>query len=528
VTQAEPGSPWAPLRSGVFRVLWLAVLGSQLGTWMQTVGAQWLLVDRPHAETLVPLVQTANMLPVLLLALPGGVLADILDRRRMLITVQLLQVVVAGALAALAFAGQLPPALLLTLTFLLGCGTALTVPTYQAVIPELVPRSQVLAAMTLGSVSMNVARAVGPALAGVLVAQFSVAIVFAANATSFAAFAVALLLWRRPPAPDERSEPFIAALRAGGRYVRHSRVVRRMLGRLILFVFPAACLWALLPVVASQRLGFGAGGYGVLLGALGVGAVVTAPMLARIRANLTDNRLIFAGSIGYAVALAVTALVREPVVVVVVMLIAGACWMTVLTNANADLQMFLPDWVRARGIATYQIVFFGGQAIGAFLWGLVAERVGLPATFLVATALMVLAAVSVRIWPLIDTSGMDRESVILPEPPLLVTPDPFAGPVVTEVTYPVTEGRESEFVEAMAAVGRSRLRTGAVRWAVYRVGERPGRFVEIYEVRSWDEHLRQHSGRVTGTDREFEARAWALCDGPVSVQHLLPPDGLAD
>jgi MFS family permease len=257
-----PESTWAPLRIAVFRVLWLAVLGSQLGTWMQTVGAQWLLVDQPNAGALVSLVQTAGTLPVLLLALPAGVLADSLDRRRMLIWVQLFQVGVGVALTALTFAGAMTPALLLTLTFALGCGMAMTNPAYQAVIPELVPRPQIPSPAALGSIGMNLARAVGPALAGVLIARTGVAAVFAINAGTFLIFAVALFRWRRQPPEDAGlPEPFVAALRAGGRYVRNSPVMRRLLLRVSLFIVPAVALWALLPLVADRRLGMGAGGW---------------------------------------------------------------------------------------------------------------------------------------------------------------------------------------------------------------------------------------------------------------------------
>jgi MFS family permease len=520
-------STWAPLRGGVFRALWLAVLGSQIGTWMQTVGAQWLLVDRPNAATLVSLVQTASMLPVLLLALPAGVLADSFDRRRLLIAVQCFQAAVGVALTALTLAGQMPPALLLTLTFVLGCGAAMTVPTYQAVIPELVPRSHLHAASALGAISINVARAVGPALAGVLVAQVGVAAVFALNAATFAVFALVLLFWRRPAADDDQpAEPFVAALRAGGRYVRHSPVMRRFLLRLVLFILPGVALWALLPLVASHRLGMGAGGYGLLLAAVGVGAIAGAFVMPRLRARLSDNRLLGGASVVYAASLAVVALVGNPAVVTVALIPAGTAWMTVLSNANAGVQMFLPGWVRARGLGAYQIVFFGGQAIGALAWGLVADYVGLVAAFLAAAVLTAAGAATVRFWPLIDTRQLNRDpAVYWPEPQLGLDPDPSAGPVVVTVTYTVTPDNEQDFLAAMEGVRRSRMRTGAVQWGIFHHGETPGRMVEVYVVPTWGEHLRQHTGRLTGADKETELRARALSDSPPEVSHLLPPAG---
>jgi MFS family permease len=516
-------SAWAPLRIPTFRALWLAVLGSQLGTWMQTVGAQWLLVDEPNAATLVSLVQTAAMLPVLMLALPAGVLADTFDRRRMLIAIQLFQAAVGVTLAVLTAAGQMPPALLLLLTFTLGCGAAMTAPTYQAVIPELVPRPQLASASALGAISMNVARAVGPAIAGVLVARAGATAVFAFNAFTFLVFAVVLYAWKREAGEPPVAEPFVAALRAGGRYVRHSPIMRRMLLRMGLFVLPGVCLWALLPLVASARLHMGAGGYGLLLAALGVGAIAGAPLMPRLRAKFSDNRLLLVSHVVYAAVLLVLGLVPVPWVVTVALVPAGAAWMTVLSSLSANVQLFLPGWVRARGLGTYQIVFFGGQALGALMWGLVADVIGLVETFEVASAGMLAGAVTLRWWPLIESAHLNRETVSYwPEPDLGYEPDRSEGPIVIAASYAVTPDNEAAFLAAMQDVRRSRMRTGAVQWGLFRAGERPDRIVEMYVVPSWDEHLRQHEGRLTGTDQEIETRARALVDGAPEVMHLLP------
>ena len=518
-------SVWEPLRNRVFRALWLAVLGSQIGTWMQTVGAQWLLVDEPNAATLVSLVQTAMMLPILLFAVPAGVLADSLDRRRMLIVVQLFQAAAGAVLTALAVGGLLTPALLLTLTFVLGCGGAMTIPTYQALIPELVPRSQLHAAAGLGAISMNVARAVGPAIAGVLVAQVGPAAVFALNTVTFIVFAGVLLLWRRRPTGDEHDpEPFVAALRAGGRYVRHSPAMRRFLLRVSVFVVPAVALWALLPLVASDRLHMGAGGYGILLAALGVGAVLGALVMPRIRDRLSDNQLLLFASLVYAVVLAIVALVPNPIVVALALVPAGTAWMAVLANVNAIVQLFLPRWVRARGLGAYQLVFFGGQAIGSFLWGLTAQAIGLVDTFVIAAVLTAVGAATLRRWPLMETGHLDREPVAMPAPDLAIEPDPAAGPVVVTTTYAVTPENEPEFLTAMRDVRRMRMRTGAVRWGIYRHGEAVDKLVEIYVVPTWSEHMRQHNVRLTGTDRDMQVRARALAEGRPEVAHLLPTD----
>ena len=267
----ESASAWQPLTLPMFRRLWLAQVVSNLGTWMQTVAAQWLIVSASGSVALVSLVQTASTLPVVLLAAPAGVLADVLDRRRVLVGVQLAMVGVAAVLAVLTFIGGVTPGVLLGFTFLLGCGAAFITPAWQAIQPELVPRTQLPQASALGAVNMNVARAIGPALGGALVAAAGAGWVFGLNALSFLVVAGAVASWRRQAVPDPVGrERMVAALRSGARYVRHSPAMRRILIQSLLFVPAASALWALLPVVASQQLGLSADGYGLLLGALGV------------------------------------------------------------------------------------------------------------------------------------------------------------------------------------------------------------------------------------------------------------------
>src|SRR5437899_457048 len=304
---AGESSAWAPLRQRAFRWLWLGVLISSIGTWMQTVGAQWLLIDAPNAAALVSLVAAANTLPVMMLALPGGVLADTFDRRWLLFTVQVYFFIVGILVAVLTALGQMSPALLLAFTFALGAGVAVQQPGWGATIPELVPRTQLRAASRLDLVNVNLSRAVGPALAGLLIAHLGgVPVVFALNAVSVVFLAIALLSWRRPRAgPGYGRERLVPALRVGGRYVWHDPVVRRILLRAIIFVAPAMALWALLPVIASQRLGLGADGYGALFGALGVGAIVGALLLGRARTPLSTNGMLGAAGVLYAAALAV-------------------------------------------------------------------------------------------------------------------------------------------------------------------------------------------------------------------------------
>lgn len=492
---------------------------------MQTVGAQWFMVHTPNAPATVALVQTASTLPVVLLALPGGVLADSFDRRWLLSWVQVYLFGVGVLLAALTALGGMTASLLLALTFALGAGVALQAPGWQAIIPELVPRSQLKSAAALGSVSVNAARALGPAVAGVVISLLGVPAVFAANALSVVPFGLALLIWRRPAAevPDRR-ERFLPALRAGGRYVRHSAVVRRLLGRAALFILPAMALWALLPLIATQRLHLDASGYGVLLGALGVGAVLGVLILAPLRGRLSSNRLTGAASLLYGAVLALLAIVTSFPLTLAVLVLAGVAWVTVLSTLNAELQLFLPAWVRARALSVYLMVLFGSQALGAFLIGLLAQRAGLQVALLTSAAAMAGGLVAAVAWPLRDTAKADpRTAVFWPEPQLAFVPELEVGPVVVLVEYTVVPEREDVFLQAMERLRRSRLRTGATQWDVLRDGERPRRFVEIFSVPSWDEHLRQHEGRLTATDQAIQEAASSLSDPPPQVRHLFPP-----
>jgi MFS family permease len=525
VHTAGDSSAWAPLAVRAFRWLWLGVLISYIGTWMQTVGAQWLLVDAPNAAALVALVQAANTLPVMLLALPGGVLADSFDRRWLLFTVQAYFFVVGLLLVVLTIAGQTPPALLLTFTFALGIGTAVQLPAWQSVIPELVPRTQLRAATRLEMVGVNLARSVGPALAGLVIAGFGVSAVFALNAVSVVFLAAALLFWRRPQSESQsRRERFVPALRAGSRYVWHEPVVRRILLRAMLFIAPAMALWALLPLVARQRLGLGPGGYGALFGALGVGAVVGALVLGRVRNHLSTNALLGTAGVLYAAALAVIVLAPGFPSALAILVVAGLAWTAVISTLNAELALFLPVWVRARGLAVYMVVFTGSQAAGALVWGLLAESVGLRATFLLAAVVAMGGVIAGVVWRVPETGHLDREpAVYWADVQLAFDPEPDGGAVLITVEYTVSSEREAAFLATMDQLRQSRLRTGATRWEVYRDGEHPDRFIEIFSVPSWEEHLRQHSGRLTAADRESEEAAQALSDPPAHAVHLLPP-----
>jgi predicted MFS family arabinose efflux permease len=413
----------------------------------------------------------------------------------------------------------------LLFTFVIGSGSAVVTPAYQSLVPELVPRDQVPAAAQLNSININIARAIGPAIAGILIAHVGVGAVFALNAGTFAVYGIVVALWR--PASDtspQVPERFLAALRAGGRYVRYAPVVRRILLRSALFLVPASALWGLLPLVASRRLDLGSTGYGLLLGALGVGAIAGAATLSWTRARLSTNVLVgLAGGLFGAATVAVI-LLRSTIGVVLVLIPAGTAWVVMLATVNTSLQLFLPAWVRARGLSVYQMVLYGAQGLGALAWGTVADAFGLTVAFLVAAGLMVAGTASIGVWPLIDTSHMDRSTVTRPDPVLALETDAATGPVVVRTIYSIPAERAPEFIRAMSRVRESRLRTGATDWWLFRDGEQPHVFEELYVVASWDEHLRQHRERLTGTDQSYEEEAKRLSDEPPQTWHLLPVD----
>ena len=348
---------------------------------------------------------------------------------------------------------------------------------------------------------------------------------FALNAASFVVFAVVLLFLRRPAAAVEGTpERFASAMRAGRRYVRNSPTVRRMLLRVGLFVLPGAALWALLPLVASRLLGAGPTGYGVLLAALGAGAVLGADLLPRFGGRLSPNRLLLVAGAAFTASLLACVLVRNLVALAILLVPAGIAWLWVLMTVTGALQVFLPGWVRARGLSMYNIVFAGGQAIGALLWGLLAQWWGLVPAFVAAAAVMAIGTATVAVWPLRDVAGLDRDlAVFLPDPELVREPDPDEGPVLVTLTYLVEDDQVLAFVEVMAQVRRSRLRTGASSCELYQDGADLSQFVQVAEYPTWGEHLRHHTGRLTGADQALYEAATALATGPPEARHLFLP-----
>jgi predicted MFS family arabinose efflux permease len=377
----------------VYRLFWIASLASNTGTWVHEVGAGWLMSSLDNSPHMVSAVRVAMALPILLLALPAGALADRVDRRKLLIVVQSLLMLTAATLAVTTFTGSITPQWLLVLTVLMGLGLVVHVPTWQASIPELVPRDQIPQAVALGSISFNLARSVGPAIGGLLISLFGSWVAFAVNALSFGFVIFALLSWRRTANEIPHRESYMASIKTGLIYACRERVFRNVLLRTLLFVLPASALWSLMPLIAREQLRWDSRGYGFLVGAIGIGAVAAAIWLPRLRRLIGIDQTVFAGMCLFAAGLAVTSISSYRSTCLSAMFIMGAGWMTVLTTLNSTAQIHLSNSIRARGMACYLSAIAGGMAGGAWLWGVVAHDFSLSLALWAAAALLPIHAV---------------------------------------------------------------------------------------------------------------------------------------
>ncbi|MCS5716272.1 MFS transporter [Herbiconiux sp. CPCC 205716] len=535
----------APLAVRIFRWLWIAGLISNIGGWMQTVGAQWFLVEQHASPAVIALVSTASAAPVLLFGIPAGVLGEFANRRLLLIAVQSIQALTALALALLTAAGAMTPVLLLALTFALGTASAVQLPAYQAIVPEIVPTRLIANAASLSSIGVNVARAIGPALAGLTIASLGIPFVFALNAASFAGLLLVLLLWRGYSPPKADREPFVAATRAGLRYVAHAGVVRRLYLQLLLFIVPANALWALLPVLADVRLRLDSNGYGLLLAALGVGSIGGAFLIPKLRDAWGTSRLIVVTSALYGLGIAGVALSDSLLITLPVLVVVGLAWIGVIATLNGTVQSFLPAWVRTRGLSVYQLVLFGGTALGATIAGALGTAIGVVVTVAGAGGLVLLTALWLLMRPLLPTSGKSRALAPMPltDVPPVELPGPdeaggaagdadTAGPdarpaldpdgsTLVIVRYEIADADRARFLDLMRRVEQSRRRTGARTWTLYDDREHPGFLVEAFTVGSWREHLSQHRSRTTGYDTEVSDAARALSRSLPVVDHLV-------
>jgi predicted MFS family arabinose efflux permease len=497
---------------------------SNVGSWMQTVGAQELMLTLTTSATLVALIQTAAGLPVVLLAVPAGAIGDLVDRRRLLIASQSFMLLAAALLAGLALAGLITPLLLLGLIFAVGVGQTLTSPTWQTLQPELVAPEDRTQAIALGAVNQNLSRAIGPAIGGALYAATSAGALFVVNAVSFVPVIGAVTRWRSSTraASAVAPEHVIGAIRAGARYVAGSPALRVILLRAGMFMLFANSIWALLPLLAHTRLHLGSGGYGLLLAGVGIGAVLGAAGLPRLRARIRAGGLLTTGTVIFAAVTLALAYVRVGVLAGVALVVGGVAWIVVLSTLNSQYQSTLPAWAKARGMSYYLVVFQGGGALGSAAFGVLAQDAGLTAALLAAAVGLALVALAGLWLPFKPISPEDLLAAGDWPDPHLIAATATVGPVLVTVEYRPRPGRERDLVKALHAGRYARRRTGATSWRAWRNAADPGHILEQFVVGSWEEHLRQHE-RVSLRDQQRLDEIQAMTDPshPPTVTHWL-------
>lgn len=472
-------SSFAPLAQPVFAVLWAATVLGNTGSFMRDVASSWLMTDLSASPAAVAMVQAAGTLPIFLLAIPAGVLTDILDRRKFLIAVQLLLASVSVTLMVLAQTGLLSVSALIGLTFLGGIGAALMGPTWQAIVPELVKREDIKSAVALNSLGINIARSIGPAAGGILLAAFGAAFTYGADVASYFVVIAALLWWPRAKnANDALAEGFFGAFRAGLRYTRASKPLHVVLLRAAIFFAFASAVWALLPLVARQLLGGDASFYGILLGAVGAGAIGGALVMPKLRERFDADALLLGAALTTALVMAGLSFAPPKWLAIIILLFLGGAWITALTTLNGAAQAVLPNWVRGRGLAVYLTVFNGAMTAGSLGWGAVGEATGVPGALLIGAAGLLVAGLAMHRLKLPAGDADMVPSNHWPEP---LVAEPVAhdrGPVLILIEYNVEKHHRSDFLHALDELSQERRRDGAYGWGVTEDSADPQKIVE--------------------------------------------------
>ena len=514
-----------PFTYALFRAIWIASLVSNVGTWMQNVAGVWLVTTLTTSALLVALMQTATSLPAFLLSMPAGAVGDLIDRRRLLLFTQGFMAVVALGLGAFTFTGTIRAVDVLGFTFLLGMGAALNGPIWQTVTTELVPRPVLPFAITLNGVSNNIARAIGPALGGLIIAYYSPGWVFVLNGVSFVGTWLVVFKWRREVQPDGGpAENFSGALRAGIRYVQYSPAILAVLVRTFAFSFGASAMWALLSVVVARRLHLQSGSYAVMLSWLGAGAVSGAFLIGRIGHRLNLNQRVLLGSLMFVATNLCLALVNSEYWLFPVMFLSGTAWLITMTSFSTSVQLHVPKWVQARVVSMYMLVFQAGMSLGSIVWGELADRATLSLALLIAAGWMLASLALALPFPMHQPEGLDFS----PGEPWSDRLegnkgiDPDDGPVVVMIDYEVDLADQPAFRQAAQQLTRLRLRDGALRAGVFNDVSQPTRITEFFYVATWAEHERQHH-RFTRDDQvvEAEVRRYHHGEAPPRVTHFL-------
>jgi MFS family permease len=519
-----PASAWAPLRHPVFRMLWGAWLTANVCMWMNDVAAAWLMTSLTTEPVMVALVQSASTLPVFLLGVPSGALADILDRRRYLIIAQFWVATVAFVLCLTTLMGVLTAPLLLLLTFANGIGLAMRWPVFAALVPELVPRSELPGALALNGMAMNFSRILGPVIAGSVIAAAGSSYVFFLNAALSVGVGIVLVGWRRERRVNALpSERFFGAIRVGMQYVRQSPVMHAVLLRVATYFLFSVAQLALLPLVARNLPGGDAYTFTLLLAAMGVGAIVGGIYLPRVRQFMTRDQLVRNGTLLHAGAILVLAFAPNPYVALPAMLAAGIAWISVANSLAVAAQMALPNWVKARGMAMHQMAMMGGAALGSALWGQIATLTDVQTSLTLAAVGGVAGLLATRSFKVGGRAEEDLTPARLWEDPEEAVPiEPDQGPVLVTIEYRIDPERAAEFSELMRESRRIRLRSGALSWGLFRNTADPASYIEYFVDDSWVQHLRQHD-RVTAYDialREQKA-TFHIGDAPPVISHYI-------
>ncbi len=504
----------APFSNRAFALFWSASVVSSFGSLIQTVGASWLMTTLAPSPEMIALVQTAGALPFFFLSLIAGAFADTRDRRSIMLFSQVLMLVASAALAAVTLAGTITPMQLLGLTFLIGCGTAVFAPAWQSSIGDQVPRHQIASAVMANAVGFNLARSIGPALGGLIVAGAGAAVAFLVNAASYLGM-LATLIWWKPGRTRSHlpPEPLGSAMAAGIRYVSLSPHLLAILARCLVYAIPMAAIPALMPVVARDLLGGGARTYGLLLGGFGIGAMVGALFSATLRARMSSDTLLRILSGLAFLAMLVTGQSTYAVVTLLALVLAGATWTLGLANFNIAIQLSSPRWVTGRMLATYQTVAFAGMAFGSWGWGVLAERIGIRESLTIA-AFSALVSLLVARWAPVSVAklgSLDPHAGAEVAPPN-VEIHPASGPIVLTITYRVSPENAAQFIDVINQLGRIRRRDGARRWSVCQDIDDPQYWVERFESPTWLDYLRRQT-RPTLADQGVRAQMRQLILG---------------
>lgn len=513
----------APLRHSVFRRIWLASLLSNLGLLIQGVGAAWAMTQMTSSADKVALVQTALMLPIMLISMPAGAIADMYDRRVVALVSLSISLAGATALAAMAWLGLVTPNILLAFCFIVGCGMALFGPAWQSSVSEQVPPETLPSAVALNGISYNIARSFGPAIGGIVVATAGAVAAFAANALLYIPLLVVLFLWRRVSEPSRLPrEKLSRAIVSGVRYIANSPSIRIVLMRTLVTGLLGGSVSALMPLVARDLLHGGAQTYGIMLGAFGMGAVIGALNIGEIRKRLSGEASVRVCAITMGLAIAVIAISTQPVITAAALVLAGSVWMLAVALFNIGVQLSAPRWVAGRSLAAFQAAIAGGIALGSWGWGHLTDLVGVESALLVSAAAMA-ASPLLGIWLTMPPIGARNEAAeLLEDPEVRLALTGRSGPLVVEIEYRVAAGNARIFHGLMQEVQLSRQRNGAYGWSIARDIADPELWTERYHCPTWLDYLRQRN-RSTQSERELHRRAMAFHIGiePVRVRRML-------